>query len=236
MTSDSAITLHSVTKTYRTTVAVENVSFEVPRGSVTALLGPNGAGKTTLLSMILGLARPTEGTVTFGDSRENIGASLDGGWYSSGISAAEDWKYVASILGVSDERVREVRRWVGLREEALRRPVSKFSTGMKQRHGIGIALLGEPDILVLDEPLNGLDPDGIRWMRDVITDFARQGGTVLLSSHLLGEVEHVADHIVVVNRTLRYAGPVTELAGRATGDLESQYFDLVNDRSLLCAS
>ena len=233
----AAITVAGVTKQYRTTTAVENVSFSVPRGSVTALLGPNGAGKTTLLSMILGLVRPTSGAIEFRDGESTtIGASLDGGWFASGLKAADDWAYASAVLGVPPQRAAEVRRAVGIDDRALGRSVAKFSTGMKQRHGLGIALLGEPDILVLDEPVNGLDPDGIRWLRDVISDYAAQGGTVLLSSHLLGEVAHVADHVVVVNRTLRFAGSVEELDSLAAGDLETQYFDLVSERSLLCVS
>ena len=117
---------------------------------------------------------------------------------------------------------------MGLRAGDMRKPVTKFSTGMRQRHGLGIALLGEPDVLILDEPVNGLDPEGIRWLRGVMRSFADRGGTVLLSSHLLGEVEHVADHLVVVNKTVRFAGSVDELGvGAGRGELEGQYFSLV---------
>ncbi len=227
--NQNMIDVKGVTKSFRGVVAVENAAFVVPRGGVTALLGPNGAGKTTTLRMILGLARPTSGRVAYaGGSAPRIGASLDGGWGSGQVSAAADWDYVAGVLGVPRSRVEEVREYVGLRAGDMRKPVTKFSTGMRQRHGLGIALLGEPDVLILDEPVNGLDPEGIRWLRGVMRSFADRGGTVLLSSHLLGEVEHVADHLVVVNKTVRFAGSVDELGvGAGRGELEGQYFSLV---------
>lgn len=227
--NQNMIEVKGVTKSFGDFVAVDNASFVVPRGSVTALLGPNGAGKTTTLRMILGLARPTAGGVEYaGGAAPRIGASLDGGWGSGGVSASADWEYVARVLDVPRARMEQIREYVGLRPNEMTKPVTKFSTGMRQRHGLGIALMGDPDILILDEPVNGLDPEGIRWLRGVMRTFADKGGTVLLSSHLLGEVEHVADHLVMVNKTVRFCGSVDELgSGFGHGELEDQYFALV---------
>lgn len=236
MATPQAITLDHVSKAYKGTRVVDDASFSVPRGRITALLGPNGAGKTTVLNMILGLSTPTSGHVVHHDEgRPRLGASLDGGWFCGSIPASRDWDYAAALCGATARHSEEVRRFVGLPDEAMGRSVAKFSTGMRQRHGIGIALLSRPDVLVLDEPVNGLDPEGIRWLRSVLARFAEQGGTVLLSSHLLGEVAHVADHLVVLKRTVRFAGPVAAL-DPATGDLESQYFDLVGEGASSCLS
>lgn len=227
--SVNIIDVSGVTKTFGSVTAVDNVTFSVPKGSITALLGPNGAGKTTLLRMILGFARPSAGVISYHETQPRIGASLDGGWGSKDVSAAQDWCYVARVLGVSSDAADIVRERVGLSKKDMRKPVAKFSTGMRQRYGLGVALLGDPDLLVLDEPVNGLDPEGIRWLRDLMKSFADAGGTVLLSSHLLGEVAHVADHLVVLRQNIRFAGPVHELdASLSPGDLESQYFALIN--------
>ena len=228
----NAVVVKGVSKSFGQVAAVEDSSFVVPRGAVTALLGPNGAGKTTTLRMILGLARPSSGTIEYsGGSAPRIGASLDGGWGSGHVSAAADYAYVSRVLGVSRTHANEIREFVGLKPDDMNKPVTKFSTGMRQRYGLAVALLGNPDLLVLDEPVNGLDPEGIPWLRGVIRTFADNGVTVLLSSHLLGEVEHVADHLLVVNQTLRYAGPVSELGIGTDHDLEDQYFSLVGVRS-----
>lgn len=236
MANPICIKIDGVSKSFGKITAVKDVSFVVSEGSVTGLLGPNGAGKTTLLRMILGLANPSVGTITYPnrdrDSNRYIGASLNGGWAAEGLTAAKDWDYAREMLGVSKEKCTELQAFVGLGEEDMKRPVSKFSTGMRQRHGLGIALLGDPKVLVLDEPLNGLDPEGIRWMRAVIDDLATRGVSILLSSHLLSEVEHVAEDLVIINRTVRFTGTLAELKRQVgeEGDLEHQYFALLETK------
>jgi ABC-2 type transport system ATP-binding protein len=226
--TDAVITVDRLAKTYGGHQAVADVSFAVERGSIVGFLGPNGAGKTTTLRALLGLVEPTSGSALFGTARyrdliepsRHVGALLDARVGHPGRTAIAHLSVLAGPLGIPRARVREVLDQVGL-ASAARRRIGGFSQGMRQRLGLAGALLGEPEILVLDEPSNGLDPDGIRWLRHTLREFAAAGGTVLLSSHVLAEVAQTVEEIVVIGegRVLAHA-PVAEftsgLAGRAT--------------------
>jgi ABC-type Na+ transport system ATPase subunit NatA len=183
-----------LTKRYGTVVAVDGLSFEVGPGRVTGFLGPNGAGKTTTLRMLLGLAAPTSGTATINgvryrdlpDPARSVGAALEADCFHPGRSAVEHLRIVATAAGIGRRRAAQVLDLVGLTEAGHRR-VGTFSLGMRQRLTLATTMLGDPGVLILDEPLNGLDPDGIRWMRDLLGHLAGEGRTVLMSSHLLAE-------------------------------------------------
>jgi ABC-2 type transport system ATP-binding protein len=214
------ITIDHLTKRYRSITAVDGLSFEVGPGRVTGFLGPNGAGKTTTLRMLLGLAAPTSGTVTINGARyrdlrnpvRTVGAALDNDNFHPGRTAAEHLRIMASAAGISRQRVAQVLDLVGLTGAAHRR-VGGFSLGMRQRLTLATALLGDPEVLILDEPLNGLDPDGIRWMRDLLGQLAGEGRTVFVSSHLLAEAAQTVDDVVVITHgRLAAEGPVAELA------------------------
>jgi ABC-2 type transport system ATP-binding protein len=213
-----------LTKRYGSVAAVDGLSFEVGAGRVTGFLGPNGAGKTTTLRMLLGLAAPTSGTATINGVRyrdlphpmRTVGAALDNDCFHPGLSAIEHLQILATAAGISRRRVAEVLDLAGLTEAAHRR-VGTFSLGMRQRLTLATALLGDPEVLILDEPLNGLDPDGIRWMRDLLHQLAGEGRTVLVSSHLLAEAAHTVQDVVVINHgRLAAEGPVAQLTA-ATG-------------------
>jgi ABC-2 type transport system ATP-binding protein len=199
------VRLHHVTKRYGPTVAVDDLSFEIQPGAVTGFLGPNGAGKTTTLRMLLGLAEPTAGSATVFGRRyaelENplatVGAVLETTTFHPWRSARRHLQIVAVAAGIGRERVDETLRLVGLADAADRR-VGGFSLGMRQRLGIATALLGRPRLLILDEPANGLDPEGIRWLRDLLRDYVRDGNSVLVSSHLLSEVAQTVDDVVII--------------------------------------
>ncbi len=225
---DRAITVDRLAKSYGEHQAVADVSFSVRRGSIVGFLGPNGAGKTTTLRALLGLVEPTSGTALFGATRyrdlpepsRHVGALLDAHAGHPGRTATGHLSVLAGPLGIPRSRVRDVLGQVGLADAAKRR-IGGFSQGMRQRLGLAGALLGEPEILVLDEPSNGLDPEGIRWLRHTLRDFAAAGGTVLLSSHVLAEVAQTVEQIVVIGdgRVLADApvGDFTSgLAGKAT--------------------
>ncbi|AGZ41308.1 ATP-binding cassette domain-containing protein [Actinoplanes friuliensis] len=196
-----------LTKRYGTRAAVDELSFVARAGVVTGFLGPNGAGKSTTMRMLLGLTRPTSGTITIGgrhiaeltDPARTIGALLDARAVHAQRTAFAHLLAFAQAAGLGRHRVDEVLGLVGLADDAGRR-TGEFSLGMHQRLGIATALLGDPAVLVLDEPLNGLDPEGIRWIRTLMRDFAREGRTVLFSSHLMSEMELTADNLVVVGR------------------------------------
>jgi ABC-2 type transport system ATP-binding protein len=185
---------------------VEDVSFRCQPGTVTGFLGPNGAGKTTTLRMLCGLSEPDAGraTVLGGSYRDlsepglRAGVLLDASAQHAGRRGHEALAVSAHLLGLPETRVDEVLRLVGLDRSAARKRVRAYSLGMRQRLGIAHALLGDPEVLILDEPANGLDPQGMRWMRGLLRDFADRGGTALLSSHLLYEVEAVADQLVII--------------------------------------
>jgi ABC-2 type transport system ATP-binding protein len=202
------IVVEHLTKRYGRQLAVDDISFRSEPGTVTGFLGPNGAGKSTTMRMITGLTPPTGGTATVLDTTyrslpnpgREVGVLLDASAQHSGRSGREVLTLAAKVLGVAPSRVTEQLELVGLSRAAARKRVGTYSLGMRQRLGIALALMGEPRVLVLDEPANGLDPEGIAWMRRLLRDFADRAGTVLLSSHLLREVEAVADHLVMIDK------------------------------------
>ncbi|MGN5237652.1 ABC transporter ATP-binding protein [Rhodococcus sp. SJ-3] len=199
------IDVQNLTKRFGDTTAVEDLSFKVGPGRVTGFLGPNGAGKTTTMRMVLGLDSPTSGTATVAgsayrdlrDPMRTVGALLAAGHVHPGRSARDHLRMLAAVGGIGDTRVDAVLATVGLVDAASRR-AGAFSLGMLQRLGIAAALLGDPPVLILDEPVNGLDTDGIRWVRSLFRTFADEGRTVLLSSHVMSEMELIADHLVVI--------------------------------------
>jgi len=201
------ITLAGLTKRYPDVTAVSDLSFEVPAGRVTGFLGPNGAGKSTTMRMMVGLDHPTSGTVRIHGRRyrelrhplRSVGALLDAHSTHPRRSARAHLSALARSNGIATGRVEEVLETVGLTAVAGK-PVGGFSLGMAQRLGIAAALLGDPGTLILDEPLNGLDPDGVRWVRNLLRSLAAQGRAVLLSSHLMSEMQLTADHLVVIGR------------------------------------
>jgi ABC-2 type transport system ATP-binding protein len=201
------IEAHGLTKRYGERAAVTDLSFTVRPGAVTGFLGPNGAGKSTTMRMILGLDAPTSGRVSVNGKRyaqhraplHEVGAMLEARAIHTGRSAYNHLLALAATTGIPRGRVEEVIDLVGLREVARKR-VGGFSLGMGQRLGIASALLGDPATLVLDEPVNGLDPEGILWIRNLLKDLAAEGRTVLLSSHLMSEMALTADHLIVIGR------------------------------------
>ena len=201
------IEAHGLSKRYGSTLAVDDLSFEVLEGRVTGFLGPNGAGKSTTLRMILGLDAPSGGSVTVDGKAYRslrrplfeVGALLDAKAVHEGRSAYNHLLCLAQSNGIGRKRVNEVLDIVGLTEVAHRRAGS-FSLGMGQRLGIGAALLGDPGVLIFDEPVNGLDPEGIVWVRNLLRSFADEGRTVFVSSHLMAEMELTADHVIVIGR------------------------------------
>ena len=201
------IAAHRLTKTYGTRTAVDGISFTVEPGRVTGFLGPNGAGKSTTMRMVLGLDRPTSGSVTVNGRRyadfpaplREVGALLEARALHPGRSARAHLRWLAASNGIPRTRVDEVLDLVGLTAVADQR-VGRFSLGMGQRLGIAAALIGDPPVVVLDEPVNGLDPEGIRWVRTLARDLAAEGRTVFVSSHLMSEMALTADHLVVIGR------------------------------------
>jgi ABC-2 type transport system ATP-binding protein len=199
------ITVENLTKRYGSTSAVTDVSFTCEPGTVTGFLGPNGAGKSTTLRMLAGLTPPTSGSATVGGHRYRdlrnpgrvVGVMLDASAAHAGRTGRETLEVAGKLLRTKPGAAEAMLERVGLQDAGGRR-VGQYSLGMRQRLGIGMALLGDPAALVLDEPANGLDPEGIRWMRVLLRDFADRGGTVLLSSHLLHEVQATADRLVVI--------------------------------------
>ncbi len=201
------IEARNLTKRYGPTLAVDDLSFSVPPGRVTGFLGPNGAGKTTSMRLILGLDNPTEGTVTVAGRAyrdlpaplREVGSLLDAKAMHGGRTAANHLRVLAQSNGIRRSRVGEVLEMVGLQSVAHRR-ASSFSLGMGQRLGIAGALLGDPGVLLFDEPGNGLDPEGILWIRNLMRSLAAEGRTVLVSSHLMSEMALTADHLLVIGR------------------------------------
>ena len=229
----TAVTVAGLSKRYGAVTAVDDVSFELAEGRVTAFLGPNGAGKTTTLRLVLGLARPSSGRALVGgvpyarlrQPRRVVGAVLENTAAHPGRRGRDHLRVLARAAGADDRRVDEVLDRVGLSPADARRRAGGYSLGMRQRLGIAGALLGDPEVLILDEPANGLDPGGMAWLRGMLRDLAAQGRTVVLSSHVLSEVAQTADDVVVLHRgVLRYSGPLSALAG--DGSLESAFLRL----------
>jgi len=221
----AVIEIRGLVKRFGSVVAVQDLSFEVQSGTVTGFLGPNGAGKTTTLRTLLGLVNATSGTATvFGqpyrelaDPSRRIGASLEASGFHPGRRAVDHLRVAAIAAGIPEARAGAALAEVGM-EPAADRRVGGFSLGMRQRLALAGALLGQPEVLVLDEPANGLDPEGIHWMRGFLRSYADAGGTVLISSHVLSEVAQTVDHVVIVSGgRLVAASTLAELVERASG-------------------
>jgi ABC-2 type transport system ATP-binding protein len=219
------IEARGLTMRYGKKTAVDDVTFTVHPGKVTGFLGPNGAGKSTTMRMIVGLDHPTRGTVTVNGRRydqhraplREVGALLDAKAVHTGRSAYNHLLAMGATHGIGKARVNEVIEMTGL-EPVARKRVGGFSLGMGQRLGIASALLGDPHTLILDEPVNGLDPEGVVWVRNLVRFFAGEGRTVFLSSHLMSEMALTADHIIVVGRGKVLAdAPVADIVSRAAG-------------------
>ncbi|WP_326555332.1 ABC transporter ATP-binding protein [Micromonospora sp. NBC_01813] len=223
--SDGRIVVSGLTKRYRNVTAVDNLSFTVEPGRVTGFLGPNGAGKTTTLRMVLNLVAPSGGHATIDGQRyadlteplRHVGAVLEASSAHKGRSGISHLRVICAAAGFPAERAQQALDLVGL-TPAAKRKFKGYSLGMRQRLGIAAAMLGDPKVLILDEPANGLDPEGIRWMRDLLKSFAAQGRTVLVSSHLLGEMQLLADDVVIIaaGRLVRH-GPVAEVMASMAG-------------------
>ena len=211
--------LDHVTKRYGQTVAVDDLSFRVEPGLVTGFLGPNGSGKSTTMKILLDLASADQGWATIGGSRyrelgdppRTVGVILEPNAFHPARSGRNHLRVLADGAGIPGDRIDEMLRLVGL-EDAAGRMVGTYSLGMRQRLGLAAAVLGDPPVLVLDEPANGLDPEGIRWLRNLLRTRAANGNTVFVSSHLLAEVEHLADEVVVINHgRLVTTGAISDL-------------------------
>ena len=218
------IEARGLSKRYGDKVAVDDVTFTVRPGLVTGFLGPNGAGKSTTMRMILGLDAPSSGSVTVNgkpylehrDPLRQVGALLEAKAVHTSRSAYNHLLALAATHGIPKQRVHDVLEVVGLTEVARKR-VGAFSLGMGQRLGLASALLGDPQVLVLDEPVNGLDPEGIRWIRDLLRSLAAEGRTVFVSSHLMSEMAQTADHVIVLGRgRLKADQPMSEFLASAT--------------------
>jgi ABC-2 type transport system ATP-binding protein len=202
------IRVEGLTRKYGSFTAVDDVSFVCQPGRVTGFLGPNGAGKTTTMRVMVGLTPPTAGRVTIGghlyhdipNPGRHVGVLLDASAQHAGRTGREILTIGAQTMGLPMSRVDEMLQLVSLDDTEAKRRLRNYSLGMKQRLGIAHALLGDPSVLILDEPANGLDPAGIRWMRGLLKSYADRGGTVLLSSHLLNEVEQIADEMILIGR------------------------------------
>jgi ABC-2 type transport system ATP-binding protein len=221
------IEVDHLTKRFRKTVAVDDLSFKVREGAITGFLGPNGAGKTTTLRVALGLVRPTSGSArvlghpyrSLERPTSQVGAVLEASSFHPGRSGRNHLRVVAAVSGLPRSRVDEVLEIVGLSGDAARR-VGGYSLGMRQRLSLAAALLGDPRVFILDEPANGLDPQGIRWLRELLQSLAGEGRTILISSHVLAEVEQIADEVVIIHRGKFVEHATTaELAARAAGGI-----------------
>ncbi|MFC6022420.1 ABC transporter ATP-binding protein [Plantactinospora solaniradicis] len=232
-----SIEVSHLTKRFDTVTAVQDLSFTIRPGAITGFLGPNGAGKTTTMRMILGLVTPTSGSARIGGRRYRdlarpsgtVGAVFDASAFHPGHTARNHLRTYAAMGGYPDGRVEQVLQLLDLSRVAHRR-TRTFSTGMRQRLNLATALLGDPRVLLLDEPGNGLDPEGIAWLRDFLRELARQGRTILISSHVLSEVQQIVDDVVVIRDGRKViAGRLTELVGEAAS-LEQLFLRLTTDR------
>jgi ABC-2 type transport system ATP-binding protein len=224
--ADVTIEARELKKRYGTTTAVDGLTFTVSPGKVTGFVGPNGAGKSTTMRMMLGLDRPDGGSALIGgrlyqslrDPLRDVGALLDAESFHPGRRARDHLLWLAHYNGIPAKRVAQVLELVGLASVAKKR-TGGFSLGMRQRLGIAAALLGDPPVLILDEPVNGLDPEGIQWIRGFLKSMATEGRTILVSSHLMSELQDTADHLVVIGRgRLLTDTGVRELLATASGE------------------
>ncbi len=222
---DAAVSLRGLTKRFRRQLAVDDLSFDVPSGQVVGFLGPNGSGKSTTMRMIVGLTAPTAGSThvlgvpfhDLDDPGRTVGSIVDGVEYHPSRRAIDELRISATTMGLPRARCEEVLDLVGLSDAAGKR-VGQYSLGMRQRLGIAQALLGDPQVLLLDEPANGLDPEGIRWVRALLRRLADEGRAVLVSSHLISEISRLADDVVVIRRgAFVTQGSVADLTAAASG-------------------
>jgi ABC-2 type transport system ATP-binding protein len=242
----SRITARGLTMDYGGFRAVHDIDLDVAPGQVTGFMGPNGSGKSTTLRLLLGIQTPTSGwaTVNGKNCREleqplrTVGAALEGNAFVRSRTARSHLRCWSGMAGASTQRVDELLGLVKL-EDAADRRIGNFSLGMKQRLALATALLGDPEVLILDEPANGLDPDGILWLRNLLRDFAAEGRTILVSSHLLAEMERIVDHVLLIRSgELLYSGTVpglldggsSDVATAGHRDLEEAYFSLTDVR------
>jgi ABC-2 type transport system ATP-binding protein len=223
----TVVLAESLTKRFGDVTAVSDLSFDLESGTVTGFLGPNGAGKTTTLRMLLGLSTPTSGRALVFDTSyaalatpsRRVGAVLEATDFHPGRSGRNHLRMLGQAAGFSNARVEEVLKLVEL-DGAAHRRVKGYSLGMRQRLGLASALLGDPDLLILDEPANGLDPEGVRWLRDFLRAYAAGGRTVLVSSHVLAEVAQTVDHVLIVAKgRLIVESPLAELTSRVGGSV-----------------
>jgi ABC-2 type transport system ATP-binding protein len=231
----SAVAVRGLTKRFGPVLAVDGLTFDVAPGRVTGFLGPNGAGKTTTLRILLGLVRPTAGTAlidgrTYAElprPRHAVGAVLEAGGFHPGRRGRDQLRILARSGGIPGERVEQVLDQVGLAGGAAARRVGGYSLGMRQRLGLAAALLGDPGLLVLDEPGNGLDPGGMAWLRELLRGLASRGAAVIVSSHVLSEIAQTADDVVIVSAgRLRFAGPLASLTDAGGAGLEAEFLRL----------
>jgi len=229
----SVVVAESLTKRFGSVLAVDDLSFSLQPGTVTGFLGPNGAGKTTTLRMLLGLATPTSGRTLIFDKPYaelerpalRIGAVLEATDFHPGRSGRDHLRMLGQAVDLPDSRADEVLRQVEL-TEAARRRVKGYSLGMRQRLGLAAALLGDPELLILDEPANGLDPEGVRWLRDFLRTLATQGRTVLVSSHVLAEVAQTVDQVLIISRgRFVVESSLAELTARVGGSVRVRSAD-----------
>ena len=244
----TAISTRGLTRRFGSTLAVDDLDLDIPAGGVVGLVGPNGSGKSTTIRMLLGLIRPTSGSATVlghdiarpSAYADRVGALIENPVHAAGLSGRRNLEVLAALRGADRDAVDRVLQTVGL-SDRQHDAVDAYSLGMKQRLAIAAALLTDPDLLVLDEPTNGLDPAGIREIRALLAELARSGRTVCVSSHLLTEIQAICDHLVLlVYGTLRYAGPMAAFLSSGTegvqvaadaGD-EARLIGLLHDRGL----
>jgi ABC-2 type transport system ATP-binding protein len=230
-----SIEIKNLTKRYGDKLAVDNVSFSVPDGKVTGFIGPNGAGKTTTMRSVLGLDVPTSGEALVDGEKyaslknplASVGALIDAKAFHKARSPRQDLEIIAKAAGLPKSRVDEVINLAGL-DKVANKDVGKFSLGMAQRVGIAVAMLGDPKNLVLDEPVNGLDPEGVVWVRNLCKSFAAQGKAVLISSHLMSELSHTVDNVVIIGQgKVLETGTLDEIVQRSgEPDLETAFLKL----------
>ena len=231
--TEPVIDVCGLTKCYGSVIAVDSLSFSLPRGTITGFLGPNGAGKTSTLRMLLGLAQPTAGeALVFGRRYQElkhparrVGAVLESGDFDPGRSGRNHLRALALATSIPISRVEELLELVELRG-AADRPVRTYSLGMRQRLGLAGALLGDPELLLLDEPANGLDPAGVHWLRGFLRQFADQGRTVLVSSHVLAEVAQTVDQVLIIDRGRLIATVSLDQLAEGARSLEDLYLEL----------